>query len=242
MLIRVGNCEAEVKVAAMMSCPRLGFTDNFFCVSQALAPHGIAPTKYTGAFWSQCLTRCMEQVIDTHDVVLTFDYDTVFTAKTVEALLALMMWSGYDAIAPLQTKREANAVMFALPGTTADEKTTVDGGFFSKPVQHVESAHFGCTFIRTAAIKKMTKPWFCAKPNENGTWDGGHLDEDISFWKEFSKAGNKLGLATNISVGHCELMITWPSRTVEGGKVHQHTTEFWNGGREPPKDVWGYVK
>ena len=241
MLLRVGNCEAEVKVAALMSTPRLGFTDNFFCVSQALAPHGIAPIKYTGAFFGQCLQRTMEQVVDTHDVVLTIDYDTIFTAKTVEALLALLLHSGYDAIAPLQTKREANTVMFALHGNTPDEKTTVENDWFSKVVQPVETAHFGCTFIRTAAIKKMAKPWFLAEANAEGTFTGGHVDEDIYFWKKFSASGNRLGIATHVSVGHAELMITWPSRSVEGGKVQQHTTEFWNGGKKPPDGAWGFV-
>ena len=242
MLIRVGQCEAEVKVAAVMSTPRLGFTDNFFCVSSALAPHGIAPIKVTGAFWGQCLQRAMETVIDTHDVILTIDYDTVFTSKTVEALLALLMYSGYDAIAPLQTKREANAVMFALPGVKPEEKTSVESEFFTKPVQQVETAHFGLTFIRTEAIKKMPKPWFIASANDKGEFDGGHTDEDIAFWKLFAACGNKLGLATNISVGHAELMITWPSRSVEGGKVQQHTTDFWNGGRIPPENAWGALK
>lgn len=241
MLLRVGNCEAEVKVAALMSTPRLGFTDNFFCVSQALAPHGIAPIKYTGAFFGQCLQRTMEQVVDTHDVVLTIDYDTIFTAKTVEALLALLLHSGYDAIAPLQTKREANTVMFALHGNTPDEKTTVENDWFSKVVQPVETAHFGCTFIRTAAIKKMPKPWFLAEANAEGTFTGGHIDEDIYFWKKFAASGNRLGIATHVSVGHAELMITWPSRSVEGGKVQQHTTEFWNGGKKPPEGAWGFV-
>ena len=241
MLLRVGNCEAEVKVAALMSVPRLGFTDNFFCISQALAPHGIAPIKYTGAFFGQCLQRTMEQVVDTHDVVLTIDYDTIFTAKTVEALLALLMHSGYDALAPLQTKREANTVMFAMHGNTPDEKTTVENDWFEKVVQPVETAHFGLTFIRTAAIKKMAKPRFLAEANAEGTFTGGHVDEDIYFWKKFSASGNRLGIATNVSVGHAELMITWPSRSVEGGKVQQHTTEFWNNGKKPPEGAWGFV-
>jgi hypothetical protein len=241
MLIRVGNVEAELKVAAVMSTPRLGFTDNFFCVSSALAPHGISPIKVTGAFWGQCLQRAMEQVIDTHDVILTIDYDTVFNAKTVEALLALLMHSGYDAIAPLQTKREANAVMFALAGNDVDEKTTVDGEFFSKVVQPVETAHFGLTFLRTAALKKMKKPWFLARANDQGEWTGGHVDEDIAFWKSWAACGNKLGLATHVSVGHAELMVTWPSRTVDGGKVQQHTTEYWNGGQKAPENAWGQV-
>ena len=212
MLVRVGDCEADLKVAALMSTPRLGFTDNFFCVAQALAPHRISPIKHTGAFWGQCLQTVMEDVIDEHDVILTFDYDTIFTAKTVEALLTLMMYSGVDAIAPLQTKREANTVMFALPGVKPEDKMTVEDDWFSKPVQLVETAHFGCTFIRTAALKKVKKPWFIASANENGDFRGGHVDEDIHFWRSFAGAGNKLGIATQISVGHAELMITWPSR------------------------------
>jgi hypothetical protein len=242
MLVRVGDCEAEVKVAALMSCPRLGFTDNFFCVAQALAPHRISPIKYTGAFWGQCLQNCMEDVIDKNDVILTFDYDTVFTAKTVEALLTLMMFSGVDAIAPLQTKREANTVMFALPGIKPEDKTTVEDDWFQKPVQLVETAHFGCTFIRTEALKKVPKPWFVAQPSEAGDFRGGHIDEDIHFWKAFYKAGNKLGIATQVSVGHAELMITWPSRSSGGGKIQQHSTDFWNSDRNPPEGAWGFIK
>jgi hypothetical protein len=106
----------------------------------------------------------------------------------------------------------------------------------------VETAHFGCTFIRTEAIKKMPKPWFLAEANAEGTFTGGHVDEDIYFWKKFHATGNKLGIATSVSVGHAELMITWPSRTVECGKVQQHTTEFWNSDRTPPEGAWGFVK
>ena len=241
MLLRIGNVEAEVKVAAVMSTPRLGFTDNFFCVSQALAPHGIAPIKVTGALWGQCLQRVMEQVVDDHDVILAFDYDTIFTAKTVEALLALMMHSGVDAIAPLQTKREADSVMFCPKGYKADDKLSVEADWFSKPVQLVKTAHFGATFIRCSALKKVPKPWFQGNANENGDYNGGHVDDDIAFWYAWEAAGNTLGIATHVSVGHAELMITWPSRDVEGGKIHQHTTDFWAKDRKPPSGAWGFV-
>lgn len=240
MLIRVGQCEAEVKVACVMSTPRLTFSDNFFCVAAALAPHKISPIKITGAFWGQCLQRAMEQVIDDHDVILTIDYDTIFNARTVEALLTLLMHSGYDAIAPLQVKREADAVMFALPGIKPEDKTVVENDWFSKVVQPVETAHFGCTYIRTEALRKVPKPWFLASANERGMFDGGHVDEDIAFWKAFAKAGNRLGIATNVSVGHAELMITWPSREAEGSKVQQHTTDYWANQKAPEK-AWGVV-
>lgn len=240
MMLRVGNCEAEVKVCALMSTPRLGFTDNFFCVSQALTPHKIPIVKHSGAFWGQCVQRSMESVIDDYDVILTIDYDTIFTPKTVEALITLLYWSGYDAIAPLQTKREANAVMFALQGKTPEEQTTVGDDWFAKPVQPVATAHFGCTPIKTAALKKMEKPWFLSQANEKGEFSGGHVDEDIYMWRKFEAAGNKLGIATQISVGHAELMITWPSREAEDGKVQQHTTDYWSG-RKPHEKAWGVV-
>lgn len=241
MMLRVGNCEAEAKVVALMSTPRLGFTDNFFCVSQALTPHKIPLVKHSGAFWGQCVQRSMEDVVDKYDVILTIDYDSIFSAKTVEALMTLLYYTGMDAIAPLQQKRESNTVMFAMPGVKPEDKTTVEDDWFGKIVQPVETAHFGCTLFRTAAIKKVKKPWFVAHPNESGEWTGGHIDEDIHFWKQWAAAGNTLGMATQISIGHAELMITWPSREDPSGKVQQHTTDFWRDGTPPPKS-WGFMK
>jgi len=240
VLLRIGEVEAEVRVAAVMSTPRLGFTDNFFCVARALAPHGISPIKVTSAFWGQALQMVMEKVVDTSDVILTFDYDVVFSARTVEALLALMLQSGMDAIAPLQTKREANTIMLSKPGASQDAEGTVDNAWFGKPVQPIDTAHFGCTFLRTSALKRLQKPWFVEQANDEGTFTGGHQDADIGFWKAWRAAGNSLGAATAISVGHAELMITWPSRTTASGKVQQHTTEFWTTDKAP-KDSWGYV-
>lgn len=241
MMLRVGNCEAEVKAVALMSTPRLGFTDNFFCVSQALTPHKIPIVKHTGAFFGQCLQRSMETVIDDYQVIITIDYDSIFSPKTVEALLALMFFSGLDAIAPLQQKRESNSVMFAMDGVAPEDKTEVQSDWFSKPVQRVETAHFGLTCLRTEALKKMPKPWFLAQANDKGEWTGGHVDEDIYFWKGWKKAGNTLGIATNVAIGHAELMITWPSREVEGGKVQQHTTEYW-ATKKPHEKAWGVVQ
>ncbi len=241
MKLRVGNVETDVKVAAVMSTPRLAFTDNLLCVSAGLTPHGISPIKVTGAYWSQCLARGMSSVIDTHDVILVIDYDTVFNAKTVEALLALMLYSGVDAIAPLQVKRESDSVMFSMPGVSPDQKCQVEKEWFEKPVQLVGTAHFGLTFLRTAALKKMPKPWFEATPNADGEFTGGHVDEDVSFWHKWHSQGNTLGIATGISVGHCELMVTWPSLGAPGNKIQQHSTEYWNSGQKAPPEAWGQV-
>lgn len=244
MLLRIGNVEAEIKVACVMSAPRLGFLDNFFCVSTALAPHKISPIKVSGAFWGQCLQRGMEQVIDTHDVILTVDYDTVFSSRTVEAMLALLMHSGMDALAPLQIKRESDCLMFCPKGIDVTTVTTVQEDWFKQPVQPVLTAHFGLTFIRTEALKKMPKPWFVPSANAIGEYTpehGGYVDEDLYFWKSFCAVGNKLGMATNISVGHAELMVTWPTREAKGPKIHQHTTEYWNSGQKAPEGTWGAI-
>ena len=241
MMLRVGNCEAEAKVVALMSTPRLGFTDNFFCVSHALTPHKIPLVKHTGAFFGQCRQRSMESVIDDYDVILTIDYDSIFTARTVDALMTLLFYSGVDAIAALQQKRESNSVMFALPGIGPDEKANVEDDWFAKPVQLVETAHFGCTMIKTSALKKVKKPWFLAHANDEGMFSGGHIDEDIHFWKSWAAAGNTLGMATQIAIGHAELMITWPSREDPSGKVQQHTTDYWSS-QKPHEKAWGFVK
>lgn len=241
MMLRVGQCEAEAKVVALMSTPRLGFTDNFFCVSQALTPHKIPIVKHSGAFWGQCVQRSMESVVNDYDVILTIDYDSVFTPRTIEALMTLLYYSGMDALAPLQQKRESNSVMFALPGVAPEDKTAVEDDWFAKPVQPVETAHFGCTLIRTAALKKVEKPWFLAHASDSGEWTGGHVDEDIHFWRAWAKAGNTLGMATQVSIGHAELMITWPSRQDPSGKVQQHTTDYWSKGI-PHERAWGIVK
>jgi hypothetical protein len=241
MILRVGNVETDVKVAAVMSTPRLAFTDNLLCVSAALAPHGLSPIKVTGAYWSQCLARAMEQVVDTHDFILTIDYDTVFNAKTVEALLVLALQSGVDAIAPLQVKRESDAVMFSMPDSDPHAKSTVNKDWFEKPVQLVGTAHFGLTFLRTSALRRLPKPWFMPTPNDRGEFNGGHIDEDVGFWKLWQAAGNTLGIATNVSVGHCELMVTWPSMGAPGNKVQQHSTEYWNSGQKAPKEAWGQI-
>jgi hypothetical protein len=241
MMLRVGQCEAEAKVVALMSTPRLGFTDNFFCVSQALTPHRIPLVKHSGAFWGQCLQRSMETVINDYDVILTIDFDSIFTSRTVEALMTLLYYSGMDAIAPLQQKRESNAVMFAVPGVKPEDQTTVEDDWFGKVVQPVETAHFGCTLFRTSALKKVQKPWFLAHANEQGEFTSGHIDEDIHFWKAWAKTGNTLGLATQIGIGHAELMITWPSRQDPSGKVQQHTTDYWSECK-PHEKAWGIVK
>jgi hypothetical protein len=240
MLVKVGDSRVDVRVEAVLSVPRLGFNDNFFTWAQALMPLGIRPTKVTGAFWGQCLQRVLEQFVDEAEYLLTIDYDTFFTQADVEHLLALAMTFQCDAITGLQTKREDGRPMLTMLDTLdnppQEGNTEVPRSWFSAPVQQVDSAHFGCTFISTAALKRLPKPWFQGLPNEQGEWGDGRIDDDIFFWRQWKKAGNRLFVSPRVILGHGEYMVTWPGESL-GKPVHQHATDFCTH-MTPPEGVW----
>jgi len=160
MLIKIGDTTADVRVEAVMSVPRLGFMDNFYAWAEALMPLGIRPTKVTGAFWGQCLQRVMEQFVDECEYILTIDYDTFFTKQDIEHLLTLAMTFQCDAVTGLQTKREDGRPMLTMKGMLDGDEhvSSVPREWFAAPVQEVDTAHFGCTFISTAALKRTAKP------------------------------------------------------------------------------------
>lgn len=181
----------------------------------------------------------LEDSLDS-DVILTVDHDSVFRPSTVEALIALLLQSGYDAIAPLQSKRLSNAIMLSQPGTKPGDKIEIKPDWFEKPVQPADTAHFGCTVFRTDALKSTPKPWFISKPADDGGWRGDHLDCDMHFWHNFRDSGHRLGVATKISIGHAELMVTWPSLTSGTGKTACYPQEFWGG--TGPSDAHGVLQ
>jgi len=236
MQVQIGNTTVEVRVEAVMSVPRLGFMDNFYTWAQALMPLNIRPTKVTGAFWGQCLQRVCEQFVDECEYILTIDYDTFFTQADVEHLAALAMTFQCDAITGLQTKREDGRPMLTMKGAMdnppEEGKTSVPREWFAAPVQEVDTAHFGCTLISTAALKRTPKPWFQGVPNEAGEWGDGRIDDDIFFWKQFRKAGNRLYVSPRVVLGHGEYMITWPGENLTA-PVYQHATAFLQGNKRP---------
>ena len=236
MLVKVGGTEVDIRVEAVLSMPRLGFNDNWFGWTQALMPLGIRPTKVTGAFWGQCLQRVMEQFVDSCEYILTIDYDTFFTREDVEHLFAMAMTFQCDAITGLQTKREDGRPMLTLKGTLdkpPDEGSTkLPMSWFAEPVQEVDTAHFGCTVISTAALKRTPKPWFLGVPNADGEWGEGRTDDDIHFWREFRKGGNRVFVSPRVVLGHGEYVVTWPGKDLSK-PVFQWSTEFCNTMKRP---------
>ena len=236
MDIQIGNAVAGLNVKCVMSVSRLMFSDNVIALTQTLEKLGIKHTEIVqGAYFGHCMTIGIERCLDA-DVILTVDHDSVWKAPTVHALLALLLQSGYDAIAPLQCKRLSNAVIV----DTGDEDGVIPDEWFEKPVQPVKTAHFGCTVIRTEAIRRMQKPWFLHTPNADGDWSGGHVDADIHFWKALEASGGRLGMATGVSIGHAELQVSWPSLKSGTGKVVQYPQEFWGG--RAPSDAHGVIE
>jgi hypothetical protein len=245
MRVLVGNVEHDVKVAACMSMPRLSFTDNYFCAYSAFSPHGINITKGTGAFWDQVMSRILTDLSKEetgNQFVCTIDYDSVFEPDCLTRLMAAMLISGVDAIAPLQTKRDDKTLMFkpvGSPEASADgtAKISLPVEWWEAQAQPVETAHFGLTLIRTAALRRMPKPWFVGLPGKDGDWGPDRVDADIAFWHRFREAGNTLAICPQVAIGHAELVITWPDQKLNG--MHQYPADYWGGGGKRPSEAWG---
>lgn len=242
MRVVVGNVEHDVKVAACMSVPRLGFMDMYFSAFSALSPLGIPITKGTGAFWDQVMSRILKDLSAEeagNTFVLTLDYDSVFEIDCVTRLISAMLISGVDAIAPLQMKRDDKMLMFTPEGMGNDgpKEVTLPHEWWEKPAQPVDTAHFGLTFLRCSALRRMPKPWFIGVPNADGEWGDNRVDPDIGFWKRWKECGNTLAVCPQVSIGHAELVITWPDQKLKA--IHQYPTHYWNSGGKRPPEAWG---
>jgi hypothetical protein len=240
MLVQVGDTKVDLRVEAVLSGPRFGPLINVFGFIEAMMPLHIRPTLGQGAYWSQVLTRMLEQFEPTTEAIITLDMDSFISKESIEHLFALFMSFQCDALAPLQTKREDGRPMLTLldqlDNPPKDGTTEVPVGWFGAPVQQVDTAHFGCTIISTRALRRMAKPWFQETPDPSGGWGDGRLDSDIAFWKNFKASGNRLYVTPRVVIGHGEYVITWPGKNLSG-PVYQYTTE-WQNTRKPPEAAW----
>lgn len=225
-----------MKVAAAMSVPRLGFMDNFFCSFSSLLPLKIPIRKHTGAFWGQCLERCIDEwIAEGREWILTIDYDTIFTRAHVEELLRLARdYPEADAIAPIQAGRSRESVLMTVRGTDGESKKEVARDDFEADLLPICTAHFGLTLLKVEKIKQMARPLFLGVPADDGTWGDGRTDDDIYFWRQWEAAGNTLFLANRVAVGHADMMILWPDNDLR--PIYQHPSEFYDKGA--PEEIW----
>ncbi len=225
--------ERPLRIQAVMSMPRVGFTENIASLLSSLGTMGIPCDIQQGAFWGQCmergLTNCVKEGMDW---IVAIDYDTVFKKWQLEALLELMAENPQaDAIAPYQARREEDYCILSLEDTQGARRQTVKASELDAPLIEASTAHFGLKVFRVEALARMKHPWFIGVPNKDGEWGEGRIDDDIFFWQRFREAGNKLYMANQVSIGHAQLMVSWVND--EFRPVHQYLSDYRKNG--PPK-------
>lgn len=225
LLYPITNCRL------IQSMPRLGFTANLYGCAKAWSELGINPTFVQGVNWGQCLERAMETALtDGTEWILTADYDSVFSTAHI-----ITMWNTLfedskkahvSALAPIEFKREENVLLAGLldesTGKRKQEATLAD---IEPDIVPVEWAHFGLTFIRVEALRRMKKPWFYETPAPNGGWGDGRIDNDINFWHGLRSIGGQVFVAPHVAIGHAQLIVTWPDQNMQ--PIYQYMGE-WN--------------
>ena len=240
----INTGSGPVRVLCAMSVPRLGWQDHMFCWPRGLLPYGVSPVRLEGAFWGQCLERVMGEMValDTDDTqpplyLLTLDYDSIFEADALPRLLTYAVASGYDFVAALQMKRRTDEPLFTMASEDGTRVQEVSRDFFVyNNVVSANTAHFGFTLHRAAALKQMPHPWFIASPDSKGCWGDERIDEDIAYWITAKKAGLKIGICPRVSLGHAEVWFKWPDKNMQC-KL-QHPGDFWDNDGRPPEDAW----
>ena len=222
------------KVVAVMSVPRLGFMDNFFCAIETVAKLRIPITKHTGAFWGQCMTRAIEETLkDGADWILTLDYDSVYCAETVvDLIVTAIMNQQVDALVPIQMGRSVGNPLMTIPGSDGKPVARVDRKELDATVLPILTGHFGCTLLKASKFSAMNRPWFHGQPD--GRWTENRIDDDIAFWRQWRAAGNSIFCAPRVVIGHAQLQILWPDQNL--GIITQDPADYWKQGA--PEAVW----
>ena len=216
--------KVERKLTAIMSMPRLAFSDNMNCVMTEIVARGISLKKGTGVFWSQVLTRMIEEAIAGGcDYFLTIDYDTWFKYGHIQQLLTLMELNpDIDALFPMQMKRECDSPLMGLVDGKGERITQIDYKELERDTLPALTGHFGLTVFRATSFAKLKKPWFLGIPAEDGGWGDGRIDDDIHFWHNFQTSGLKAAMAPKVNIGHLQLVCTFPGHYTDNFKcIHR---------------------
>lgn len=214
-----------------MSVPRLIWTDNMFCALAAFSPLGIPVHRVSSAYWGKSLAMAMEKAMGYNpDYLITIDYDSLYSQKDVEELIALMeAHPEADAICPIQMKRDCCEVLFFQEGDNGEKP--FDREDFRADLTLLKHGHFGLTIFRVTSLADFKKPWFLHTIKENGEYD---VDADISFWWKWAESGRKLFLANRVAIGHIQTIPTWPDWQL--APLHQPMRNYDEVGK--PVQAW----
>jgi hypothetical protein len=214
--------QPPLPIDAIISLPRVGFIDNGFCLMAAVGVLGMTVRRHHGAFWEQGIQNLMQDTIEQspNKYILTLDYDTWFTHMHILRLYQLMeMYPELDAIIPAQSRREGESPMLSLQGMKDDLNATHDisvGEYNNHDYIPIDNGHFGLSMIRKERLKDLPKPWFHSQPNKDGEWKEKRRDADMTFWDKCNDAGWHMGMATDVFIGHLQMVCTFPGMPEQG--------------------------
>ena len=220
LLIDVGNISKDV--AFIMSMPRLAFTDNMFCLINAVHELGLYGQRHCGVFWEQGVENLLEDATESgFKYGLAIDYDTYFTKfHLIDLYRTMEKHPEIDVLFPLQSKRGHK---YPIAGVFNDEQGDIvkvaANREFVDGISEADTGHFGLTLIRLESLKRLSKPWFISKPNKDNNWRLHHKDADINFWIKCKHDGLKVALA-EVFIGHMELMCSWCGSDAAYYKTH----------------------
>lgn len=204
---------ADLKIVAVLSLPRLGFNTFWAMALEALSPLGIPLIDSRTPFWEQGMQEVIGRVLGQEpDAILCLDYDSPFHTGTVKALRRVLQeHPEVDAVIPLQSSRHNDKCLFSIDLPEGVESLdAIPASVFAAPLTTVTRGHFGCTLIRASVFSKLPKPWFVTTPDAEGGYGPGRTDADVYFWKKFIKHGFNAQLATRIRIGHLVEMVKIP--------------------------------
>jgi hypothetical protein len=222
----------RLPIHAIMSLPRIAWTDTFAHTLDAISRLQLNFTKSTGVFWGQCLQRLMETVIRKGEAkyILTIDYDSIFDARDIIRLWQIME-SNPDiaALCPLQIGRDRDGVLLSLITADGKDRKSVMSTELYEEAVDLKTGHFGLTLIRCDAIDKIPKPWFLGIPNKEGRWEDDRIDDDIYFWHKVREHGGRVAVCPKVRIGHLQCVISWPMDDLS--VRHQYLSKYHDDGR-----------
>ena len=219
-------------IHAIMSLPRIAWTDTFAHTLDAVSRLRLDFTKSTGVFWGQCLQRLMEGVIRKGEAkyILTIDYDSIFDVRDIIRLWQIME-SNPDiaALCPLQIGRDRDGVLLSLLNADGNGRSAVQSTELYEEALDMKTGHFGLTLIRCDAIARVPKPWFLGIPDKDGRWEDGRTDDDIYFWHKVRQHGGRVAVCPKVRIGHLQCVISWPMDDLS--VRHQYLSKYHDEGR-----------
>jgi hypothetical protein len=190
----------QLKIGGVMTTPRYENSYARTVIERAFHKVGIPLTNTGGPFYGQCMQAMFNDAIKANcDYIITTDFDSLFTEYDLRALIQTTVNNDLEAVAALQSRRGSPFPLLTKGGETLVE-------FTGEPLR-VSTAHFGLTMISVKHLKQIAKPWFWSKPDDQGEWQEGKLDDDIYFWAKWREAGFRVFVDSSVSIGHLEEMV-----------------------------------